>query len=165
MSKLVKCKACGEAVSKNAPACPKCGEPLKQQRKSVGCGSAIVLIVFALIFVGIVSDRGDETPKKPLTASELRKQKIESQFSAWDGAHQHLEKLVEANLKDPDSYEHIKTTYRDKGDAILVVMNYRAKNSFGGYVVNRIIATYDINGNLTLGPFDCNETPDLELCR
>jgi len=47
MAKLIKCKACGEAVSKDAPSCPKCGNPIK--RKPIGCGSAIVLVLLAVV--------------------------------------------------------------------------------------------------------------------
>ena len=34
---LTNCKACGAVVSKKAPNCPKCGNPIKKERKGLGC--------------------------------------------------------------------------------------------------------------------------------
>ena len=79
---------------------------------------------------------------------EARERKIESQFSPWDGAHRTVENAIEQRLKDPDSYEHIETRYRDDGNTLFVVTRYRAKNSFGGYVVNRATATVDLEGSV-----------------
>ena len=158
---LAKCKACGHEVSKKADKCPNCGEPLK--RKSVGCGGAIgAVFLFVVIWAAVssITDRqeGSTTPKPPLTAAEQRVEQISGQFSAWDGSHRSLEKSVKVSLKDPDSYQHVETSYIDKGsEGIDVVMTYRAKNSFGGYVVNRAAATYDIDGNLLKGPTSLDE--------
>jgi hypothetical protein len=69
MSRLIKCKACGGAVSEKAPTCPKCGEPLK--RKVFGRGPAIVSIFIALA-IGIVLfsyyETGTQPIPKPATA-------------------------------------------------------------------------------------------------
>jgi hypothetical protein len=84
-----------------------------------------------------------------------RKKRISKQFSGWDGAHYGLERYVKERLKDPNSYDHIKTAYRDLGHKIFITTSYRAKNSFGGYVIERVEANADLNGNLlkVWGPF------------
>ena len=46
---LVKCKECGHTVSTQAPACPHCGVPPRQQ--SGGCGSSLVVIAIIIIAV------------------------------------------------------------------------------------------------------------------
>ncbi len=80
--------------------------------------------------------------------------KITHQFSAWNGSHRGLVRLAEENLRDPDSFQHIKTNYvRNEKDGVFdgtitVVMEYRAKNGFGGYAIGNIAAVYDIEGNL-----------------
>lgn len=153
---LATCKACGKEVSKNAEKCPHCGEPLKA--KSVGCGTAIVLIVLVMVAFNLFTPDKPKAPARPLTAAEQRTQEIEKQFSAWNGAHRDLERRVKTALKDPDSYEHIETKYVDNGaKGISVLMKYRAKNSFGGYVVESIIASYDNAGNLTEGPISLDK--------
>jgi hypothetical protein len=79
-----------------------------------------------------------------------RAQIIEGQFNLRTGAHRELEKMVKAQLKDPDSYQHIESSYGGKGDHLNVVMKYRAKNGFGGYVVNSVVASCTLAGACTL---------------
>lgn len=81
-------------------------------------------------------------------AKQLHKTIIERQFSAWDGSHIQLEKLVKNRLNDPDSFEHIKTNYFDNQDSITVLMHFRASNSFNAKVKGFARAKYDLKGNL-----------------
>jgi hypothetical protein len=90
-------------------------------------------------------------------AAELRRQEelnknreetIKRQFSSWDGSHRTLTKVIKDRMKDPDSYEHIETRYRDDGNSIIVITRYRGANSFGGKVVNTMTARVDIDGNV-----------------
>ena len=80
--------------------------------------------------------------------------KITHQFSAWNGYHRGLVRLTEEHLKDPDSFQHINTRHwKNLKDGVFVgtitvVMEYRAKNSFGGYAIGNIAAVYDVEGNL-----------------
>lgn len=50
---LTKCKECGAEVSKKAETCPSCGAPVSPKRKPVGCGTAIVLVIFAFVMVSV----------------------------------------------------------------------------------------------------------------
>ncbi|WP_353120956.1 tetratricopeptide repeat protein [Dysgonomonas capnocytophagoides] len=77
-----------------------------------------------------------------------RKERILKQFSSWDGSHRNLEKWLKNNMNDPKSFEHVETTYTDKGDYLLVYMKYRGKNSFGAKVLQTVIGTVDLNGNV-----------------
>ena len=64
---LVKCKECGQQVSRKAAACPACGAPTK--RESIGCGGAVVIVV-GLFFVGMWLTRDNyETPRGAATQS------------------------------------------------------------------------------------------------
>ncbi len=83
---------------------------------------------------------------------EERTKKVEKQFSAWDGSHLLLKRYVIENLKDPDSFEHIDTYFGILQDVdwlyfVSVEMNYRAKNSFWGYVIWKQKAYFDIDWN------------------
>lgn len=53
---LVKCKECGQQLSKKAKECPKCGAP--QGPKQIGCGSVIVLGIVGLIALSAAYDDG-----------------------------------------------------------------------------------------------------------
>jgi len=100
-------------------------------------------IFFVAIIINIVAPKSDK-PVKELS----REKKIERQFSAWDGAHIKLQRLIKSNMADPDSYEHIETNYGQKTDHLIVITKFRGKNAFGGYVVNTIKAKVDLDGNV-----------------
>ena len=77
-----------------------------------------------------------------------REQKIERQFSGWDGSHETLTEKVKARMNDADSFEHIATTYTEEEDHLLVKMRFRGKNAFGGKIINTVNAKVDMDGNV-----------------
>jgi hypothetical protein len=105
----------------------------------------ITILIVSLLVIYFAS--GPPTPK-------TREQRIESQFSAWDGSHRKLERYVKSQMNDPGSYEHVKTKYRifsptsEFPGHIVVSTTYRGKNVFGGVVSNTTIAVIDMNGNV-----------------
>lgn len=82
-------------------------------------------------------------PKK-----EERQNLIYKQFSNWDGSHRNLKRYVKSNMNDPKSFEHIETTYTDKGTYLYVYMKFRGSNAFGATVLNTIRAKVDLQGNI-----------------
>ena len=86
----------------------------------------ITLILIAIVLIGYYS----QTPEE--RAADKARQDIESKFSAWDGSHRKLVEYVKPRLRDPSSFEHVETTYIDKGDEIFVTMHFRCKNGFNG---------------------------------
>jgi len=93
----------------------------------------------------LIPDEKQEIENRKIAA---RKERILKQFSSWDGSHNNLKKWVKNNMNDPKSFEHVETTYTDKGDYLLVYMKYRGKNSFGAKVLQTVIGTVDLNGNI-----------------
>jgi len=89
----------------------------------------------------------EEEKEKARIAAE-RKKKIEHQFSAWDGSHRGLERIIKKTMNDPDSYDHVKTVYWDMGKHLVVKTTFRGKNAFGGVVVNWVKAKSDMDGNI-----------------
>lgn len=77
-----------------------------------------------------------------------RREMIEKQFSPWDGAHINLERLIEANMHNPDSYEHVQTTYYDKGDYLIVNTRYRGTNGFGAIITTNTKAKVSLEGTV-----------------
>ncbi|MGE4273300.1 MAG: cell envelope integrity protein TolA [Desulfitobacterium sp.] len=73
---------------------------------------------------------------------------VEDQFSAWDGSHIYLVDLLKENLNDPKSFEHVETVYQDNGDHLIVKMTYRAKNAFGGLILQNVTARSDYATNM-----------------
>jgi hypothetical protein len=81
-------------------------------------------------------------------AIEDRKNLIESQFSAWDGSHNNLTKLIKESMNDPKSYDHDETLYRDMGDYLLVTTTFRGKNAFGGVIKDSVSAKIALDGTI-----------------
>jgi hypothetical protein len=81
-------------------------------------------------------------------AINARKKLIEGAFSKWDGSHLALERAVISSMNDPDSYEHVNTSYKDYGDYVFVLTKFRGKNAFGGIVVDSMSAKASVNGEI-----------------
>jgi hypothetical protein len=89
-----------------------------------------------------------EELKKQEELNKNRKENIEKQFSAWDGSHPKLSRMIEEGCRNPDSYEHIETRFRDDGNSIFVITKYRAENGFGGMTIGNVTARVDFDGNV-----------------
>lgn len=76
--------------------------------------------------------------------------KFESQFvSKWDGSCRPVVETVKKNMKDPKSFEHIKTkVFTTDTDNFLIEMRFRGNNSFGALVVNTVTATVTPQGQV-----------------
>ncbi|MFC0445353.1 hypothetical protein ACFOD1_07535 [Pseudidiomarina halophila] len=83
-----------------------------------------------------------------IAATEARQERIRKQFSAWDGAHYGLEKVIKKAMHNPDSYEHVETKFGDRGDHLIVQTVYRGSNAFGGIVTNSVTAKVSLNGTV-----------------
>ena len=86
--------------------------------------------------------------QKQEEVNKNRKEKIEKQFSGWDGSHPKLSRMIEEKCRNPDSYEHIDSRYRDDGNSIYVITKYRAENGFGGMTIGTVSAYVDFKGNV-----------------
>lgn len=81
-------------------------------------------------------------------AAAARKKMIEKQFSAWDGSHIQLERLIKKSMNDPDSYEHVKTVYSDHGNYLIVETTFRGRNAFNALILNTVRAKVALDGTV-----------------
>jgi len=89
--------------------------------------------------------------KKEIEKSPAEQNKIKGFhcLSAWDGSYRPLVETIKKYLKDPDSFKHRETTITpNNGGVHVAIMTYGAKNSYGGYVVEKAAARLDANCNL-----------------
>ena len=113
-----------------------------------------------LLLMGLVDKDGNvSTSSESIDYNSARNQWIRSQFSAWDGSHTELKKMVISQMNDEKSFKHISTTYRDIKDQataddvnkilkdagksnrvevgdLFVVMQFSGKNAFNATVKN-----------------------------
>ena len=89
--------------------------------------------------------------KKEIEKSPAEQNKIKGFhcLSPWDGSYRPLVSTIKNYLKDPDSFKHRETTITpNNGGVHVAIMTYGAKNSYGGYVVEKAAARLDANCNL-----------------
>lgn len=138
--KLGSCKVCGKEVSRTAKVCPHCGEAKPVKSGQMGCGSVVLFVVLALWLIGKFSPSPTEAPAPPAAdpPKPVRSGCVEVVCnSAWDGSVSQVEEYLKATLKDPDSMKDVKwgkVTKTSIGD-FRVWVQYRAKNSFGAYIL------------------------------
>lgn len=91
----------------------------------------------------IAREKQEREAEKARKLASLLGKKPEN--SAWDGSVHTVKRYLKDNLKDPDSVQYIEwspvSMLEHKGENYWAVrVKYRAKNSFGGYVVSNQMA-------------------------
>ena len=95
-------------------------------KKGIGCLAFFVLLLMIMVVIG-KNENQKETEKLMNTPLYENREYVE--VMAND--------LIKQRLKDPDSYEFIDMEQQptSKAGERLFLVNYRAKNGFGGYNV------------------------------
>lgn len=153
------CPFCKKQIHHAATVCPYCTRQVKSVsywKTTQGALVAFILILFGIGFIGnlaggkkeektpsaaVKTEKKTPAPKKELTAEEKAKAARVKKFGAmpeqsgWDGSYRVVNDYLKQVAKDPDSIEIEGCTavsYADEG--WLIGCDWRAKNSFGGYV-------------------------------
>jgi hypothetical protein len=77
-----------------------------------------------------------------------RESTLESQFSAWDGSHRNLSRMIKDSMNDPKSYDHVETRYFDMEDHLVVITTFRGSNAFGALIKNTVKAKVSLEGDV-----------------
>ncbi len=87
--------------------------------------------------------------KEDISNNDYSQPKVKISNSPWDGSVYQVKKYLKGNLKDPDSYEAIEwSSVVEQGSNFIVRHKYRAKNSFGGYVIDEYLFTLNSDGEI-----------------
>lgn len=146
---LIQCKECNAQVSTEAKTCPHCGAKVEN---NFGCTKVLGVVFAFLVLASLIGGPSEsDTTEQPttLTPEQQHKKRIESGFSGWDGSHKQLTKIIKESMHDPDSYDHVKTTYIDTGKDLIIETTYRGKNAYGGLVLNKTNAKASYDGQVT----------------
>lgn len=69
---MVKCKSCGQEISKDAEACPKCGAPSKKKMgKGKGCLIAIIAVVVIAAIGSVMSKKEEKATLERVAAAPI----------------------------------------------------------------------------------------------
>lgn len=138
---LINCPECNKQVSNKADKCPQCGATIAEKS---GC---FIKTVAAILVIGAISSWMHLlNPPKPKTPEQIEQESISKHF-LYDGSHIGLTLAIRKTLNDPDSYEHIRTTYVRNKDTLTVTTIFRARNENGGMSTHEIIGIVDLDGN------------------
>lgn len=109
-----------------------------------------------VLFLVLAAGSGDSgSSKTPAEKAEDRRKGFHC-LSGWDGSHREVVRRVKSRLRDPDSFEHIETRITpNKNGEHTVIMQYRAKNGFGGMTVGSALATI-ANSDCSVSSLDIN---------
>lgn len=158
MVKLVECKTCRGMVAEHAKKCPACGTDYPAGRpfnffKELKLTPALIMVIlipiafFTVIGLSkLISDTPEEKAQKAVERKAKQYANRKAGFHCTrhsGGTHGELVYQVKEKLKDPGSFEHIRTTITPMDDTgnHRLVMRFRAANSFGGKVEHTTIAT------------------------
>jgi hypothetical protein len=87
--------------------------------------------VLLTMIIGVMAWGGGNTPASSITQTVVTIFETRC-LSSWDWSFKAIFPWFKDNLKDPSSFEHVKTTYTDEKDGTHIIrMQYRAKNGFG----------------------------------
>jgi DNA-directed RNA polymerase subunit RPC12/RpoP len=75
-------------------------------------------------------------------------EKVQGQFSLWNGEHIELSRILKKQMHDPDSYEHEETVYWIRKDHLVIRTTYRGNNTFGGKVKGLVKAKVSFDGEV-----------------
>ena len=117
--------------------------------KKTGCScSTIVCALFLLgLLTVFVFTKCDAAVRDTERKEALRGPVYNSD---WDGSVWQVDAYLKKHLKDPSSYESISwgQVVKNPNGGFLVRHKYRAKNSFGGYMIADDVFWLDKSGNV-----------------
>jgi RNA polymerase subunit RPABC4/transcription elongation factor Spt4 len=149
---MVNCPYCKAVISKFSKTCKNCkkeileedmNEEIRKINKStiIGVGCLIIIVIF-VIWIASSGSCSEGS-----SSSSYSSKTVEN--SSWDGSVSQVKDWLRENLKDPGSLEFIEWgTVVETSSGYSVRVKYRAKNSFGGYVIEEKIFTLDHSGNV-----------------
>lgn len=117
----------------------------------LGCLGLIILIVVIFVILPATPSWRSPPINKKVSEKKINKQKQETvSNSPWNASVWQVASYLKDNLKDPKSFEAIEwsTVAKHDNGNFSVRCKYRAKNSFGGYVIENQIFTLDPKGNV-----------------
>jgi hypothetical protein len=157
---LISCPECKKKISDSAENCPNCGFQLtpekiaeikeKEQQTHKGCGIGCLSNIAIVFIIYLISSFLPSTsPNKNKTSTSTPHEIVYN--SSWDGSVSQVKTWLKANLKDPRSLEFVEWSPVSKTNdgGFMVRVKYRAKNSFGGYVVENKVFFLNSVGTVT----------------
>lgn len=105
----------------------------------------LVLAGIALFVVGVISVM-NYSPDKDSPRVQTRADSLMTTFGKASSAHILLEKKIRQGMHNPRSYDFDDWHYQDKGETVLLTIEYRGTNAFGGIVKGQTTGEFTRDG-------------------
>lgn len=104
--------------------------------------------VFLMMFIGLKVFINANSENKAAPTTRERAEMVRN--SGWDGSVLQVRQFLKESVKDPSSLEFIEwgPVRKTTDGSFLVRAKYRAKNSFGGYVVENNVFRLSPSGEV-----------------
>ncbi len=112
MASLIKCKACGTEISKNAKICPQCGEPAP---KKTSLATWLVLGIFIIGGIGMSNKSSSGSSSVPLTPKEEAQNQVTLEDFNWGTSGFGSVMMADFKIKNDSKYlvKDIEITCKD----------------------------------------------------
>lgn len=156
---LVSCKSCGNQVSTQAKACPKCGAP---RAAGLSVGKVVLLVIVALIVFGAVGasakhDKEKKAVAEGTNAVDVSSDRLQADYEANEVSADNLYRGKV--LRVTGAVQAVKKDIADKPYVVLwtknefmgVHANFQDENGLSGISVGQHITLRCIGDNVILG--------------
>lgn len=158
---LISCPECKKKIKYTLASCPFCGclltsERMAKEKPKIGLTGlqkviaiffciTVIFIIFSIFLFSFL-----ESSKKPRRSIRSSSSHNVVENSSWDDSVDQVKSWLKSNIKDPGSLEFIEWSpvHKTKEGDFMVRAKYRAKNSFGGYVIENKVFFLDSKGSV-----------------
>ncbi len=135
MANLMSCAACGGQVADDAKTCPHCGTKSFRAKRPSKVWK-LLLVLFGVFILAKIVGVPEHRQPAPVIDDFTRKWGEPPEVPEFWRESTTVGLALKSVLKDPDSLKisQMEGPFQSK-DGWLVKITYRAKNSFGGYVL------------------------------
>lgn len=146
------CSGCTNRIPVDSKKCPVCGQSWRKSHGPI-LKPFTVLVLFAVILVSgvfVVNGLLHVEPSVDTESPEelARRKKVAELTRGWERTGPVLETHIKGRMHDPDSFEHIETSYRDNGDRIIVSTTFRAKDRQGETQIVVAVGHISLDGHI-----------------
>lgn len=101
----------------------------------------VMLGVIGWLIYSTINPNPEETARRAAEKAEERQNGFHC-LSPWDGSHNGFVEFTRKNLRDPSSFEHVRTRIgQHTNGAHSLKMEFRARNGFGGVNVGTALGS------------------------
>jgi len=122
----------------------------EQKNKNRKANKVLLPVVIILVLLALLMVYGSMQTKPEFTKAQndsiAHATFIKSQF--FGGMHTKSVIAIKELMNDPESFEHVNTTFSESDNKVIVFTKFRGKNSFNATITQTYVTRADSIGNI-----------------